>query len=164
MFLPEATKGLWWTDANNIIIDINPAFSRITGYERDEILGKNPNILSSGYHSQEFYEAMWKTLKEKEHWNGEVWNRHKDGSVFAEMLSIATIRDPRGVLSNYVGVFTDISQLKEHEAELLKISHYDPLTGAPNRRLLADRMQQTISRTKRNGSHFAVCLSGSGWL
>ena len=150
-------EGIMVTDANNTVIDVNPAFSRITGYAREEIIGKTPSLLSSGYHSEAFYHSMWRTLKEKEHWNGEIWNRHKDGSIFAEMLSIATIRDPGGRLSNYVGVFTDISQLKEHEAELVRISHYDPLTGAPNRRLLADRLQQAVLRTKRNGNHFAVC-------
>ncbi|RJX30277.1 MAG: PAS domain S-box protein [Oxalobacter sp.] len=150
-------EGIMICDANNIVVDINPAFSRITGYSREEIIGKSPGIIASGYQTPEFYEEMWETLQKKGNWHGEIWNRHKNGTVYSEMLSIACIRDDKGAVQNYVAVFTDISQLKEHEAELFRISHYDPLTGAPNRRLLSDRLGQAQLHAKRRNNFFAVC-------
>ncbi len=149
--------GVTITDANNIIVDVNPAFSRITGYVRDECIGQTPRMLASGRQGPEFYAKMWQSLREHDHWQGEIWNRRKSGEVYAEMLAISVVRDDAGQLQHYIGVFSDISQLKAHEAELHRIAHYDILTGVPNRRLLADRLGQAIARARRSGKTLAVC-------
>ncbi len=145
------------TDANNTIINVNPAFSLITGYRRDEVLGRNPSFLSSGRHDKAFYAEMWKTLLEKKVWRGEVWNRRKNGEVYAELLSISAICDETEKIQRYVGVFSDITYFKNHEAELSMVANYDALTGVPNRRLLADRLKQAVALAQRGGRMLAVC-------
>ena len=150
-------EGILVTTPDNRVININPAFSRITGYSLDEIIGQNPRILSSELQDSEFYALMWKAVAEHGFWRGEIWNRRKNGEVYAEMLSISTIRNADGAVQYYVGVFSDISAYKKLEAELEHIAHYDPLTGVPNRRLLADRMHQAISRSQRYQQPLAVC-------
>ena len=145
------------TDADNVIIDVNPAFTCITGYSRQEVIGKNPRLLSSGRQDQAFYNKMWGSLKQNMAWRGEIWNRRKSGEVYAEMLSISAISDNDGRLLRYVCVFSDISHIKEHEAELKHIAHFDTLTGIPNRVLLADRMKQAIAQTSREQGMMAVC-------
>lgn len=145
------------TNADNIIIDVNPAFSRITGYERDAVIGRNPKLLSSGRQSKDFYAAMWAELKANKAWRGEIWNRRKSGEIYAELLSISAICDNNGNPQRHVGVFSDISYLKEHEAELSRVANYDALTGIPNRRLFADRLRQAIVHAQRNNKMLAVC-------
>ncbi len=144
-------------DANNNIIDANPAFTRITGYLREEVLGRNPKLLSSGRQDKTFYALMWQSLSQKKAWRGEIWNRRKSGEVYAEQLSISAICDNNDNVLRYVAVFSDISHVKEHEAELSHIAHYDALTGIPNRVLLADRMRQAIAQTARENNMMAVC-------
>lgn len=144
------------TDANNAIMDVNPAFTRITGYSREEVLGRNPKLLSSGRQDKAFYAAMMQSLEQERAWRGEIWNRRKSGEIYAEMLSISAICDD-GKVQYHVGVFSDISNLKEHEAELSRVAHYDALTGVPNRVLLADRMRQAIAKTARDQNMVAVC-------
>ncbi|MFZ2308405.1 MAG: EAL domain-containing protein [Rhodoferax sp.] len=139
------------------ITKINPAFTRITGYSAEEVIGQPPTVLSSGRQDAAFYQTMWQSLTQHSFWSGELWNRRKNGEVFAELLSISTVHDASGVVQHYVGVFSDISQIKSHEAELDRIAHYDPLTGTPNRRLLADRLEHAIMRTARSGCSLAVC-------
>ncbi|MBZ0092844.1 MAG: PAS domain S-box protein, partial [Sulfuricellaceae bacterium] len=134
------------TDADNAIIDVNPAFTRTTGYSREEVLGRNPKLLGSGRQDKAFYAEMWQALKQDGAWRGEIWNRRKSGEFYAELLSVSAIRDEDGKVQRHVGVFSDISHLKEHEAELSRIAHYDALTGIPNRVLLADRMRQAIAQ------------------
>ncbi len=145
------------TDADNVIIDVNPAFTHITGYNRDEVLGKNPGILNSGRQDKAFYAAMWQSLQEKKAWRGEIWNRRKSGEVYAELLSISVICDDAGKVQRHVAVFSDITYFKEHEAELSHVANYDALTGIPNRRLLADRLRQAIAHAQRNGTLLAIC-------
>ncbi len=145
------------TDANNIVIDVNPAFSRITGYARDEVLGRNPKFLSSGRQEQSFYAEMWKSLREAKAWRGEIWNRRKNGEVYAELLSISAICDEAGQVQRHVGVFSDITYFKDHEAELSMVANYDALTGVPNRRLLADRLRQATALAQRGGKMLAIC-------
>lgn len=149
--------GVMIADARNLIVDVNPAFTRITGYSRDEIVGQSPGMLSSQRQPPEFYRAMWQSLQTRDFWQGEIWNRRKSGEVYAERLSISVVRDKQQAIRHYIGVFTDISQIKSHEAELNQIAHYDPLTGVPNRRLLADRLSQGILHARRVGNALAVC-------
>ena len=153
----NSQDGIVITDTNNNLIEVNPAFTRITGYEREEVIGKNPRLLSSGHQNQAFYEAMWQSLEQNKTWRGEVWNRRKSGEIFVELLSISAIIDDNGQVQRYVGVFSDISRIKEHEAELTQVANYDALTGIPNRRLLADRLGQAILQARRSGKLLSVC-------
>jgi len=150
-------EGIMVADPDGLIVKVNPAFTRITGYSLAEVHGQSPRILSSGRHDESFYRNMWESIGTHSFWRGEIWNRRKDGEIFPELLSISVVRDPSGNVVNYIGVFSDISLFKDHEAELDRIAHYDPLTGTPNRRLLADRLDQAILRAGRNGHTLAVC-------
>lgn len=150
-------EGITLTNAGGEILDVNPAFTRITGYERSEVIGRNPRVLKSGRHDQAFYAAMWKSLLETGAWRGEIWNRSKFGDVYPELLSISAVRDANGRLTNYVAVFSDISRLKEQEKQLVQMAYFDALTGLPNRVLLADRIIQASAQTRRNGTLMAVC-------
>ena len=152
----HAREGIMITAADGRIVDVNDAFVRITGYRREEVLGKNPNILSSGRQDQEFYAAMWRDLTEKDHWSGEIWNRRKNGEVYAEMLTISAVRDDAGNVQQYVALFSDITSFKEQERQLEHIAHYDALTSLPNRVLLSDRLHQAMVQTLRRGQRLAV--------
>lgn len=151
-------EGVLITDAQGLIADVNPAFSRITGYSREEVLGRNPRLLGSGHHDSEFFARMWQALLDGGHWRGEIWNRNKAGEVYPELLSISAVRDGQGHVSHFIGTFTDISQIKQREIELERIAHFDPLTGLPNRRLLGDRMRQGAAQARRSGRIMAVAL------
>ena len=129
----DTYEGILITDANNIIIDVNPAYCDITGYSRDEVIGKNPNILNSGRQSPEFYTAMWQELELQGHWQGELWNRKKEGELYVELLTISKLLDHHGKVINYIGVFTDITDRKQQQEKLSLMAHYDLLTGLPNR-------------------------------
>lgn len=150
-------EGILITDADNRIIEVNPAFTKITGYERDEVLGNTPKMLGSGRQSPQFYAEMWQSLQEKKVWRGEIWNRRKSGEAYAELLSISVICDDTGKVQRHVGVFSDITYFKDHEAELSRVANYDALTGIPNRRLLADRLAQAIAHVQRNDKMLAIC-------
>ena len=149
-------SGVMITDAEGKIIEVNAAFTRITGYAQDEVRGKNPHIMSSGQHDHFFYQAMWDSLKSKGHWQGEIWNRRKNGEVYPEWLSINSVRGKAGRLTNYVGMFSDISQRKEAEAQIHQLAYYDPLTQLPNRRLLLLHLPQAFSASMHNGHHGAI--------
>ncbi|MBI3286103.1 MAG: EAL domain-containing protein [Burkholderiales bacterium] len=151
-------EGIVVVNARRRITKVNPAFSRITGYAEQDVIGKTPKMLSSGRHDARFYQEMWGTLKTRDFWRGEIWNKRKNGDIYPELLSISAVRDDSGTIQRYIGVFSDISQIKAHEAELDQIAHYDPLTGLPNRRLLADRFGQAILRSARNGNLLSVCF------
>jgi PAS domain S-box-containing protein len=125
----NSQEAIMVSDANNRIIDINPAFSNMTGYTFDEVLGEDPKILSSGKHDQQFFADMWQAIENEGGWRGEIWNKRKSGEVFPELLSIVAVRDDQGNLQHYVGAFTDITMLKQHEADLDRIAHYDVLTS-----------------------------------
>jgi diguanylate cyclase (GGDEF)-like protein/PAS domain S-box-containing protein len=150
--------GIMITDAHNVITEVNPAFTRITGYEAEEVVGKSPRMLGSGRQGAAFYAAMWQALQTDGHWSGEVWNRRKTGELYAEILSIAAVKGGDGELSHYLAVFSDITRLKAHEAELAHIAQYDMLTGVPNRRLLGDRMKVALARARRDKLTLAVCM------
>lgn len=144
------------TDANNRIITANPAFTKITGYPIDEVMGKDPKILSSGRHPKEFYDNFWQTLAEEGHWQGEFWNRRKDGEVYVERASISVILNDKGVVENYVVVFSETTEAKERELKLYQQANYDALTKLPNRTLLADRITHAIPLAMRDKRKMAV--------
>lgn len=152
----HAREGIMITDAGGIIVDVNDAFAWITGYTREDAVGQKPSILRSGRHDAEFYAAMWRALTADGYWNGEIWNRRKDGRVYAEMLTISAVQDPGGRTMNYVALFSDITAMKEYQQRLESIAHYDGLTNLPNRTLLADRLQQTMAQSQRRGQSLAV--------
>ena len=154
----DTYEGILITDANNIIIDVNPAYCDITGYSRDEVIGKNPNILNSGRQSPEFYTAMWQELELQGHWQGELWNRKKEGELYVELLTISKLLDHHGKVINYIGVFTDITDRKQQQEKLSLMAHYDLLTGLPNRALFTDRFHQAIAHSKRTKAYLAVCF------
>ena len=151
-------EGILIVDAEKHIVDVNEAFTRITGYSHAEVLGQNPKMLHSECQDAGYYDEMWRVLNATDRWRGEIWNRRKSGELYAELLSIVAVRDQQGRLLNYVGIFSDISRLKEHEAELDRVAHYDPLTGVPNRRLFSDRLNQATTHARRNGMPLAVCF------
>lgn len=152
----HASEGIMITAPDATIIDVNDAFERITGYSRDEVIGHNPRLLASGRHDKGFYRAMWSALKGKGLWVGEVWNRRRNGEVYAEMLNISSLRDAHGDIRQYVALFSDISLQKRHETELERVAHYDALTALPNRVLLADRLGQAMAQAPRRGLRLAV--------
>jgi len=152
----HAREGISITDAQGTILDVNASFTRITGYSREEAVGQNPSMLSSGRQDKVFYAAMWQDLLEQGSWSGEVWNRRKDGEVFAEMLNISAVRDAQGHTVQYLAMFSDITALKEHQNQLDHIAHFDALTNLPNRLLLADRLQQAMNQAQRRDKQLAV--------
>ncbi|MFA6311112.1 MAG: PAS domain S-box protein [Sterolibacterium sp.] len=153
----NTNEGIVITDADNLIVDVNPGFTDITGYTRAEVIGRNPRLLASGRQAPEFYTEMWQSLREHDFWRGELWNRRKNSEVYAEIISISAVRDEAGSLQHYIGVFSDINRIKKHEDELVRFAHYDVLTGVPNRRLFADRLGQALARVHRSGKPLAVC-------
>lgn len=144
------------TESDGTIYDVNEAFEFITGYSRDEVIGKNPHILSSGYYKKDFYRVLWHTLHKQGSWSGEIWNLRKSGEAYAEKLTINTIKDIQGVKQYYVALFSDITRSKEHVKELEHIAHYDVLTGLPNRVLLSDRLQQNMMQVRRRKQSLAL--------
>jgi diguanylate cyclase (GGDEF)-like protein/PAS domain S-box-containing protein len=153
----NSQEGILITDKNNCIVDVNPACLKLTGFSKEEVVGNTPTLFSSGVQSPEFYSQMWKALIDMGHWQGELWNRKKSGQVYPERLSISRVLDENGKLQHNVAIFHDITYLKEHEAQLEHIAYNDALTSLPNRLLLHDRMQQALSKARRNKKLFAVC-------
>ncbi|WP_295586552.1 EAL domain-containing protein [uncultured Lamprocystis sp.] len=154
----HAWEGIMITAADGTILDVNDAFSRITSYRGDEVLGRNPRILSSGRQGAAFYEAMWRALVEQGQWSGEIWNRRKSGEVYAVMQTISAVRDVQGRIRQYVALFSDVTLMKEQERALEYIAHYDVLTRLPNRVLLADRMRQGMVLAQRYARLLAVAF------
>lgn len=152
----HAREGITIANADGIIIDVNEAFTRITGYSRQEVIGQNPRILKSGRQDAAFYADMWQSLNGAGHWSGEIWNRRKNGEVYPELLTISAVRDERGNARHYMALFADITAIKEHQNQLEHIAHFDALTHLPNRLLLADRLQQAMAQTQRRGKQLAV--------
>ncbi|BAN34527.1 diguanylate cyclase/phosphodiesterase with PAS/PAC sensor(s) [Sulfuricella denitrificans skB26] len=152
----ESQAGVMVTDANGIIVRVNQAFTHLTGYSAEEAVGQTSALLKSGRHDQAFYQGMWETLKQKGYWQGQMWNRRKNGKIYAEWLTITAVTAPDGRITHYVGTFSDITQNREAEAEIHRLAYYDPLTLLPNRRLLQDRLGQVLAATVRNGHCGAI--------
>ncbi len=144
------------TDTNQYIVDVNRAYTEITGYSKQEALGKRPNFRKSGRHDASFFQAMWESIYTTGAWSGEIWNRTRSGELSPEWHSISTLYDENGNVCNYVGVFTDISVLKRSEEKLEHLANHDPLTGLANRSLLIDRLEQVINRLRREPDNLAV--------
>jgi diguanylate cyclase (GGDEF)-like protein/PAS domain S-box-containing protein len=149
-------EAIFVTDAKRRIVLANPAFTRITGYRAEKIIGRTPKFLASGKHDPEFFKAIWHELEVRGHWQGEVWNRRRNGESFPEWLGISTVRDEGGAISNYVAIFADMSEKKEVEARLAYLAHHDALTGLPNRILLRDRLDQAIAQAQRAEQQVAL--------
>ena len=152
----NAQEGILITDTHGTILEVNQSFCAITGYAHDEVVGQNPRILSSRRHARTFYAAMWEALIQNGSWQGEIWNKRKNGEIYPELLSITAVADARGVVSHYIAVFSDISDLKKQQQKIERLAHYDMLTGLPNRVLLADRLHMAIAQARREGGELAV--------
>lgn len=154
--IESSLEGIMVTDLQSNIIAVNPAFTRLTGYSAQEIIGKTPAVLSSGRHDKEFYQAMWQQIYDKGHWQGEVWNRRKNGEIYPELLTITAISNQEGVQTHYAALFSDITELKDNEQRIRQLAYYDALTGLPNRRLLEDRLNVAVSNAQRNNKQLAL--------
>jgi diguanylate cyclase (GGDEF)-like protein/PAS domain S-box-containing protein len=146
----ETEEGMLVTDENAIIMRVNHAFSRITGYEPEEAIGKNPSLLKSDRQDEEFFQRMWDSLHQYNNWQGEIWNQRKNGEIYPEWLTITAVIGKGGKVTNYVGTFVDISERKKAESEIHHLAFYDPLSQLPNRRMLLDRLRQAVATSVRN--------------
>ncbi|MEW6164768.1 MAG: EAL domain-containing protein [Pseudomonadota bacterium] len=149
-------EGIVVTDAAGNIVSVNPAFTAVTGYLAEEVLGRNPKVLKSGMHDDDFYRAMWAEIHECGQWMGEIWNRRKNGEIYPEWLNISAVRPASGEPAYYVAVFSDISLVKQNEERLHRLAHYDALTDLPNRLLLADRLHHALAHAERSGTQVAL--------
>jgi diguanylate cyclase (GGDEF)-like protein/PAS domain S-box-containing protein len=154
----NSSEGILVTDAENRIVSVNPAFSLVTGYAADEVIGHRPSMLSSGRHDAEFFETMWAVLLRDGRWNGEIWNRRKSGELYPEWLSIASVRDDQGRLTHHVAVFSDISDRKQAEERIDFLAHHDPLTELPNRLLFKDRFERAMAHGLRADTRTALLI------
>lgn len=152
----ETHEAMIVTDANQEILKVNLAFTRITGYSNGEVVGKTPRILQSGRQTPQFYIAMWESLNRDKFWEGEIWNRRKNAEVYPEWLTITAVIGPDGQATNYVAAFSDITQRKLAEDEIQHLAFYDQLTELPNRRLLVNRLQQALATHSRSGHEGAI--------
>lgn len=146
----HSQEGVLVTDAHNRIITVNRAFTEITGYQQDDVEGDDPAILQSGRHDKDFFVDMYYTIQDKGFWKGEIWNRKKDGTIYPQLLSISKVENDNQVLTHYVAVFSDITRLKQSEARMEHLAHYDALTNLPNRLLLKSRFEHALERAKRH--------------
>ena len=151
-------EGVVVTDAHSRILSVNAAFTRLLGYSEEEMLGQTPRMFKSGRHDQAFYSAMWNTLNATGHWQGEIWNRRKNGEVFPEYMSLSAVRDAAGTLTHYVCMFTDISSEKAREAQLEFLAHRDMLTGLPNRARFGQQLGDAVAEAAASGTPLAVML------
>lgn len=152
----ESQEGMVITDAGQKILRVNAAFSRVTGYSVADVTGHSPRLLKSGRHDAAFYAEMWEVIATRGSWQGEIWNRRKNGEIYPEWLTISAVKNNAGQITHYVGTLTDITQRKAAEDEIRHLAFYDPLTRLPNRRLLLDRLQQTLASSARSGRQGAL--------
>ena len=152
----EAKESILITDASGQIVQVNKAFTDITGYNAEEVLGKNPKILQSGYHDKAFYQAFWAQLLTQGHWSGEIWNRRKNGEIYAELETISAVKNDKNETHHYVSLASDISHQKQHEKQLEQQAYYDLLTGLPNRKRLTDELTLAIQRCQQTDNVLAV--------
>lgn len=156
MAFENTRDGVIITDPRSRIVAVNRAFTEITGLADKDVIGQTPRMLRSGQHGAEFYSALWKSLNESGYWQGEIWNRRRNGEVYPEWLTISAVRDEQGTLVNFVGVFTDITRLKRSEAEVQRLVKYDPLTGLPNRQQVHEKLTSAIQACRHGCKRVAV--------
>ncbi len=149
-------EGIMVTNTQRVIESVNPAFTQITGFKAHEVIGKTPSILSSGRHESLFYRKMWEDLTESGHWQGEIWNRRRNGEIYPEWLTINPVRNDAGQVVNYVGVFSDITKRKAAEEQMQFLAYHDGLTSLPNRGLFLDRLHHAVAHAHRNRAMVAV--------
>ncbi len=154
--IESASEGIMITDERRVIRSVNPAFEKSTGYSADEAIGRTPALLKSSRHNESFYREMWEALNRHGQWRGEIWNRHKNGEIYPEWLSITAVRDSRQQVSNYVGIFSDVHTHESILERLHYLAYYDGLTGLPNRRLFLDRLNVSIAHARRDKHQLAV--------
>lgn len=152
----ESQEGIFVADPDWIILRLNQAFTHITGYTAEDLIGKHPPLHKTKQQDSHFFASINESLETRRYWHGEIWSRRKNGEIYPQMITLTAITDNRGEVSNYVGSFTDISRHKGYEAEIRNLAFYDSLTQLPNRRLLMDRLQHLISLSNRNDSHSAI--------
>lgn len=150
----ESQEGMIVTDANAVILRVNRAFTRLTGYSAEEAVGRTPSLLSSGRHDKAFYQCMWTSLIRNGFWQGEIWNRRKNGMIYAEWMHISAVIKPNGDITHYVASFSDIT--KDAAAEIHRLAYYDPLTQLPNRRLFQERLSRALAVSARSGKYGAL--------
>jgi diguanylate cyclase (GGDEF)-like protein/PAS domain S-box-containing protein len=152
----ESREGMMVTDANSVILRVNRAFTEITGYTSEEAVGQTPRLLKSGRHDADFYRAMWETINRTGGWQGEIWDRRKNGEVYPKWITISAVHDDNGVVTHYIGAHYDITERKQMEDQVGQLAFYDPLTKLPNRRLLNDRLSQAMAASKRSVCYGAL--------
>ena len=152
----DAQEGIMITNADKVILRVNRAFTDITGYSAEELVGRTPHMFKSGRHNEAFYADMWECIYRTGSWQGEIWDQRKNGEIFPKWLTINAVKDSHGVVTHYVGLHTDISIRKASEEEIKQLAYYDPLTALPNRRLLLDRLQQALASSARSRKHGAL--------
>ena len=154
----NTTEGVVVTDAQSRILSVNAAFTRLLGYTEEELRGLTPRVFKSGRHDKAFYQAMWECIQRTGHWQGEIWNRRKNGEVFPEHMSLSAVRDPKGDITHYVCMFTDISEEKAQRQRLEYLAHYDPLTGLSNRLWFGQQLSASVEQAQAGGETMAVLL------
>ena len=152
----NTSDGIVITDEKHKIISVNESFTSITGYSKSEVIGKSPSILKSGRHNKFFYKSLWDSVKRNGRWQGEVWNKRKNGEIYPELLTINTIKDKTGKITHHMGVFSDISSVPIKDEHLEHLAFHDPLTNLPNRLKLKERLSQEIICTNNNDKKLAV--------
>ena len=152
----ETEEGIIITDNNNRIIRVNRAFTRLTGYSMEEVIGQTPSLFNSGHHDPVFYQQMWQALEQEQHWEGEIWNKRKNGEIYPEWLAITAVKDEKDTVSHYVAAFFDISERKAAEENIRKLAFYDPLTSLPNRRLMLERLGIALVNSNRSKHYGAL--------
>ncbi len=145
----EAQEGIMITNADKVMLRVNRAFTDITGYSAEELVGQMPHMFKSGRHSETFYAEMWECINRTGSWQGEIWDRRKSGDIYPKWVTITAVKDSDGTVTHYVGLHTDISTRKASEEVIKQLAYYDPLTALPNRRLLLDRLQQALAASAR---------------
>jgi diguanylate cyclase (GGDEF)-like protein/PAS domain S-box-containing protein len=154
----NAGEGILITDADNNIVDVNDAFTAITGFRREDVLGQNPRLFKSGKHDPSFYREMWNALKETGQWQGELWGKRKSGAIFPKWQTINMVRDRNGRASSYIAIFRDISDAKKNEEQLWKLAHFDNLTGVANRSLMYTNLRLALAQAKQENLQVAMML------
>ncbi|MGB0203891.1 MAG: EAL domain-containing protein [Neptuniibacter sp.] len=152
----ESQEGMMITDVNRKILRVNKAFTQVTGYLPEEVIGKSPSVLQSGRHDQRFYKQMDNSLKRQKYWQGEIWNKRKSGEIYPEYLTITAVESEEGEITNYVGAFTDITRIKESEESIQRLAYFDSLTGLANRQYLVRSLTKALKRARRTGLYGAI--------